>query len=89
MSTEAKSALDPFAQASTASRDDLRWVVEVNLFEANWATQGCAQVMRSGRSLGRIATRRAIDAVAMVLAGAASSYTTGSTIAVDGGPSGP
>lgn len=39
-------------------------------------------------SLGRIATQREIDAVVVFLASPASSYITGSTIAVDGGTSG-
>jgi len=39
-------------------------------------------------SLGRVATQREIDAVVVFLASPASSYITGSTIAVDGGTSG-
>jgi NAD(P)-dependent dehydrogenase (short-subunit alcohol dehydrogenase family) len=39
-------------------------------------------------SLGRVATQREIDAVVIFLASPASSYITGSTIAVDGGTSG-
>jgi NAD(P)-dependent dehydrogenase (short-subunit alcohol dehydrogenase family) len=42
----------------------------------------------SGCSLGRVATQREIDAVVVFLASPASSYITGSTIAVDGGTSG-
>lgn len=42
----------------------------------------------SGSSLGRVATQREIDAVVVFLASPASSYITGSTIAVDGGTSG-
>jgi NAD(P)-dependent dehydrogenase (short-subunit alcohol dehydrogenase family) len=42
----------------------------------------------SGCSLGRVATQREIDTVVVFLASAASSYITGSTIAVDGGTSG-
>jgi NAD(P)-dependent dehydrogenase (short-subunit alcohol dehydrogenase family) len=38
--------------------------------------------------LGRVATQREIDAVVVFLASPASSYITGSTIAVDGGTSG-
>lgn len=41
-----------------------------------------------GCSLGRVATQREIDAVVVFLASPASSYITGSTIAVDGGTSG-
>ncbi|WAJ43353.1 SDR family NAD(P)-dependent oxidoreductase [Mycobacterium sp. Aquia_216] len=42
----------------------------------------------AGCSLGRVATQREIDAVVVFLASPASSYITGSTIAVDGGTSG-
>lgn len=42
----------------------------------------------SACSLGRVATQREIDAVVVFLASPASSYITGSTIAVDGGTSG-
>ena len=42
----------------------------------------------SGCSLGRVATQREIDAVVAFLASPASSYITGSTLAVDGGTSG-
>lgn len=42
----------------------------------------------SGCSLGRVATRREIEAVMVFLASHASSYITGSTVAVDGGTSG-
>jgi NAD(P)-dependent dehydrogenase (short-subunit alcohol dehydrogenase family) len=42
----------------------------------------------SGCSLGRVATQREIDAVVVFLASPASSYITGSTIAIDGGTSG-
>jgi NAD(P)-dependent dehydrogenase (short-subunit alcohol dehydrogenase family) len=42
----------------------------------------------SGCSLGRVATQREIDAVVVFLASPASSYITGSTVAVDGGTSG-
>jgi NAD(P)-dependent dehydrogenase (short-subunit alcohol dehydrogenase family) len=42
----------------------------------------------SGCLLGRVATQREIDAVVVFLASPASSYITGSTIAVDGGTSG-
>jgi NAD(P)-dependent dehydrogenase (short-subunit alcohol dehydrogenase family) len=42
----------------------------------------------SGCSLGRVATQREIDSVVVFLASPASSYITGSTIAVDGGTSG-
>ncbi|BBX03616.1 hypothetical protein BST36_07390 [Mycolicibacterium moriokaense] len=76
------------APISTESQVDFRWVIEVNLFSANSAKRACGRLMRSGRSLGRIATRRAMDTAAMLVATAASSYTTGSTTAVDGGTSG-
>lgn len=42
----------------------------------------------AGCSLGRVAAQREIDSVVVFLASAASSYITGSTIAVDGGTSG-
>ncbi|CDO90241.1 short-chain dehydrogenase [Mycobacterium triplex] len=42
----------------------------------------------AGCSLGRVATQREIDTVVVFLASPASSYITGSTIAVDGGTSG-
>lgn len=42
----------------------------------------------SGCTLGRVATQREIDAAVVFLASSASSYITGSTIAVDGGTSG-
>lgn len=41
-----------------------------------------------GCTLGRVATQAEIDAVVVFLASSASSYITGSTIAVDGGTSG-
>lgn len=41
-----------------------------------------------GSSLGRTATQREIDAAVVFLAGRASGYITGSTLAVDGGTSG-
>ena len=65
------------------------WVIELNLFSAHSAKRACGQLMRSGRSLGRIAAGRAMDTTAMLLATAALSYTTGSTAAVDGSTSGP
>ena len=42
----------------------------------------------SGCSLGRMASQREIDTVVVFLASPASSYITGSAIAVDGGTSG-
>ncbi|PPJ22712.1 SDR family NAD(P)-dependent oxidoreductase [Nocardia nova] len=41
-----------------------------------------------GCSLGRTATQREVDAAVVFLAGPASGYVTGSTLAVDGGTSG-
>jgi NAD(P)-dependent dehydrogenase (short-subunit alcohol dehydrogenase family) len=86
------SAIAPVSRVSpisTENQADFRWMIEVNLFSANSAKRACGRLVRSGRSLGRIATRRAMDTAAMLVATAASSYTTGSTTAVDSGTSGP
>nr|WP_269329719.1 SDR family oxidoreductase [Kineosporia babensis] len=42
-------------------------------------------VLRSRSPLGRLGTQRELDAALLFLAGDASSYTTGSTLTVDGG----
>ncbi|KUH67544.1 short-chain dehydrogenase [Mycolicibacterium novocastrense] len=46
------------------------------------------QEFLAGCSLGRIATQREVDAAVVFLASSASSYITGSTLAIDGGTSG-